>query len=49
MAKTAELVKDYLEEGTLDQEQFGHAPGQSAVDKRKSQLDTQDFANFDYL
>jgi hypothetical protein len=49
VGQNRDLVKDYVSEGTLDQEQFSHAPGQSAVDKRKSQLDTQDFANFDYL
>ncbi len=49
VGQNRELVKNYVNEGTLDQEQFGHAPGQSSVDKRKSQLDTQDFANFDYL
>jgi hypothetical protein len=49
VGQNRDLVKDYVNEGTLDQEQFGHTPGQSAVDKRKSQLDTQDFANFDYL
>lgn len=43
------ILQDYLREGTLDDEQFRIAPGMSVAEKRRQQLDTQDFANFDYL
>ena len=44
-----DMLKNILNDRTLDQEQFHSDPGISATDKRNAQLDTQDFANFDYL
>jgi hypothetical protein len=43
------ILQGYLKEGTLEGEQFNPTLGMSAEEKRKQNLDTQDFANFDYL
>jgi hypothetical protein len=40
---------EFVNGSTLEQEQTDSTAGLSAVEKRNAQLDTQDFANFDYL
>jgi hypothetical protein len=42
-------VQAFLSDNTSNQEQFDSTAGMSAVEKRNARLDTQDFANFDYL
>jgi len=44
-----DVLKTYLSEGTIVIDQTSKTPGMSVAEKRKEQLDTQDFANFDYL
>jgi len=44
-----DMLKALLIDGTVAIEQFRHPPGMSGEEKRRAQLDTQDFANFDYL
>jgi hypothetical protein len=49
LGKNRDILQDYLKTGTWDVEQFNHAPGATVAEKRQQRLDTQDFANFDYL
>ena len=44
-----DVLRSYLSEGTLEGEQFNPTLGMSAAEKQRKNLDTQDFANFDYL
>ncbi|HEY1787242.1 MAG TPA: hypothetical protein VGJ73_03760, partial [Verrucomicrobiae bacterium] len=43
------VLQTYLTKGVIEDSQFLSVPGTSVAEKRKEQLDTQDFANFDYL
>jgi len=44
-----DMLKTLLSEGTLVVNQDGTGPGMTVEEKRQQQLDTLDFANFDYL
>jgi hypothetical protein len=48
LGRNRDLLKNYLSEHNVDQEEIS-APGISAAEQRMEKLDTQDFANFDYL
>jgi hypothetical protein len=43
------VLQTYLTTGVVEDAQFLSVPGTSTAEKRREQLDTQDFANFDYL
>ena len=48
LGRNRDILKNYLSENKADQSEVS-APGVSVAEQRKEKLDTQDFANFDYL
>lgn len=48
LGRNRDILKNYLSENKADQSEIS-APGLSVAEQRKEKLDTQDFANFDYL
>lgn len=48
LGRNRDILKNYLSENRVDQMEI-NAPGLSVAEQRREKLDTQDFANFDYL
>lgn len=48
LGRNRDVFKNYLSHDGVDQQEIA-APGVSVADQRREKLDTQDFANFDYL